>query len=811
MSYTWIAFYEQLADKLVAWRDRQPELLALLAELKAQGLPMVSLKDKVGKRSLPLDEIDPFTIFASFNRNVRTDNRQSILARMKEYFGVATAVPVDFDGIPVADNMQSWFFPYKKDRATDDVGSLWTLFAQAVHAGHRGIDAATFDRCLNIKSVSRGKLTMGLFWIRPREFLPLDKRTRSHLAQHGVAVPTSLGWSRYGALIEAVQETFGSDYPAISHAAYLGEEPASAERRYWAGGHQFGDESQLRRFKDTRRWEIGWSKDATTKGARGAWGRIGSISRGDLFAIKGYGGRNHLRIHLVGRVVSVDAENGRLSFELVDQPLFRGKAPGPPGDGTWFETLVEVTNRNALAAIFGGGTSRIPKSAPEIPLNLILFGPPGTGKTWTVLREIRPLFELDDGASLELGPDVAGLTWFQVVALALHDLGPSGVPEIQEHPLVLAKYAERGVRAKLGPVLWGTLQGHSVEDSQTVKYARRHGLLLFDRMEDGRWHLPHGLPEELLTLLPDRGGVEPLAEEASNLFFVTFHPSFTYEDFVEGLRPESDEEDDTVVRYPMRAGIFKQACERAVQLAGFSAGLDAFCRLRQEERRSLLADAPPVAVFIDEISRGNVARILGELITLLEPDKRLGGDNEIIVALPGSRRLFGVPSNLWVVGTMNTADRSVVALDTALRRRFSFRECPPQPALLYGVEVDGIDLGEMLDAINSRVERLRDMDHLIGHAFFMAMKEDPDQRTLHRLRGIFKESIIPLLQEYFYDDLGRIGLVLGPKFVQCSASGADVFAKGFAHDQRDDLADRSTWRLSDIDSLDAEAFRSIYE
>ena len=343
-----------------------------------------------------------------------------------------------------------------------------------------------------------------------------------------------------------------------------------------------------------------------------------------------------------------------------------------------------------------------------------------------------------------------------------------------------------------------------------MKYARRHGLLVFDRMEDGRWHLPHGLPEELQSLLPDKGGAEPASDDASNQFFVTFHPSFTYEDFVEGLRPESDEEDDTIVRYPMRAGIFKQACERAVQLAGFSAGLDAFCRLPLDERKGLLADAPPVAVFIDEISRGNVARILGELITLLEPDKRLGSDNEIIVALPGSRRLFGVPSNLWVVGTMNTADRSVVALDTALRRRFSFRECPPRPDLLYGVEVEEIDLGEMLAAINRRVERLRDRDHLIGHAFFMAMKEVPSCRTLAELRAVFRESIIPLLQEYFYDDLGRVGLVLGPSFVEQNATGADVFAKGFSHDLRDDLADRTTWSLKDTATLDAEAFRSIY-
>ncbi|MCB9664685.1 MAG: ATP-binding protein, partial [Alphaproteobacteria bacterium] len=419
MSFTWIPIYEQLADKLVGWRDRQGELVAFLRTLADKKLLVISLEDKGAKGAQPLAEIDPFTFFAVFNRGLRTENRQALMAEILRFLGLDPGVPTDFDGIPVVDLRRSWFFPYAKDRKPDDIPSLWDLFAQAVRGGPAGVDAATFDRCLSVKTVGLAKLTMGLFWVRPRAFLPVDSRTREYLENNRIEVPSTASWTDYQSLTERVRGSLGSDFAAISVAAYEGKEPAPEGQRYWAGGHQFGEESQLQRFKDTRRWEIGWPKDATTKGAKGAWERIGHIRPGDLFAIKGYGGRNHLRIHEVARVVAVDADTGKLTFEPIARELFRGKAPGPPGDGTWFETLVEVSNPDAVAAIFGAGTSTPRKATPDLPLNLILYGPPGTGKTWELLRHIRPRFDLDDAVPVRSMPDVAGLTWFQVVALAL--------------------------------------------------------------------------------------------------------------------------------------------------------------------------------------------------------------------------------------------------------------------------------------------------------------------------------------------------------------------------------------------------------
>ena len=161
---------------------------------------------------------------------------------------------------------------------------------------------------------------------------------------------------------------------------------------------------------------------------------------------------------------------------------------------------------------------------------------------------------------------------------------------------------------------------------------------------------------------------------------------------------------------------------------------------------------------IDEINRGNISKIFGELITLIEPSRRIGAEEETQVVLPYSQKLFGVPDNVYIIGTMNTADRSIAALDTALRRRFRFREMLPNTTLLKGICVDGIFIDEMLSRMNRRISVLYDREHTLGHAYFMPLKKSP---TLAALAEIFSNNVIPLLQEYFCDDYEKIRLVLG--------------------------------------------------
>ena len=210
--------------------------------------------------------------------------------------------------------------------------------------------------------------------------------------------------------------------------------------------------------------------------------------------------------------------------------------------------------------------------------------------------------------------------------------------------------------------------------------------------------------------------------------FVTFHQSYGYEEFIEGLRPKNTETGEVV--YEVRPGAFKSLCRRAQ---------------KEPDQR--------FAMLIDEINRGNISKIFGELITLIEPDKR-----GMEVTLPYSGEPFSVPANVDIIGTMNTADRSLALLDTALRRRFEFVPLLPDASTLAGLKVGDIDVPKMLERINERIEVLYDREHCIGHAYFMALKEDP---RLETLAEIFRKRILPLLEEYFFEDWHKIRLVLG--------------------------------------------------
>jgi 5-methylcytosine-specific restriction endonuclease McrBC GTP-binding regulatory subunit McrB len=297
-------------------------------------------------------------------------------------------------------------------------------------------------------------------------------------------------------------------------------------------------------------------------------------------------------------------------------------------------------------------------------------------------------------------------------------------------------------------------------------------------------------PGLLRTHGDDRGALQArfkaLADQG-RIEFVTFHQSFSYEDFVEGLRADTDA--DGGLRYHVAAGVFKRLCERAAGVRD------------------------PYVLVVDEINRGNVSRIFGELITLIETSKRQGRQEALEVTLPYSKARFGVPANVHLVATMNTADRSLSSLDVALRRRFVFREMPPQPKRLVGIEVAGVPVDTMLDTINKRIAALLDRDHCLGHAYFLPLREARGDR-LAALEAIFRRQVLPLLQEYFFEDWQHIRWVLNdhrkPAAYQFVVEEEDSLQALFG-DVLPTASAKPRWRLNGTAFGLAESYAGIIE
>jgi len=407
-------------------------------------------------------------------------------------------------------------------------------------------------------------------------------------------------------------------------------------------------------------------------------------------------------------------------------------------------------------------------------LNQILYGPPGTGKTHKLLNEYFNYFRITDKTINKEEYEaeiISKLNWWQIIALVLLD-GKAKVPDIKKHRYIKYKLQVSNTKS-LNQTVWGQLSCHTILDSKTVNYSKRVEPLFFDKSTDSTWEITPDkkeLIDDLVEIATKISNYKENKVTANNYKFITFHQSFSYEDFIEGIKPvmnDDSSEENSNVNYSIEKGIFYNCCNEASKLAGFLSLKDAIENYSQSERVARFKDAKPYGIFIDEINRGNISQIFGELITLIEDNKRLGA-SEIILELPYSKEKFGVPPNLHIIGTMNTADRSVEALDTALRRRFCFTELMPEPQLLDSITFSSFNLKEVLETINARIVVLLDRDHTIGHSYFMQL----NSHDTKGLKGVFENNIIPLLQEYFYHDYEKIALVLGEGFVSLPTDSA---------------------------------------
>ena len=522
-----------------------------------------------------------------------------------------------------------------------------------------------------------------------------------------------------------------------------------------------------------------------------------------------------------GQHLAVDWDGNFNEEDLTEQAL--------PGVGRYWDTVERVTEPRHLAALL----HLTPPAEPKVtfPLNQILYGPPGTGKTYHTRARAVGLIEglTEKAVNMQYSREqvlarfetyrdsgqVGFVTFHQ--AFSYEDFVEGIKPDLREEAGNLQYAIETGIFKTLAER--ALLAWQQARQPQTV--AQLPFQLVYDAyLADLQERIDAGQGRAtLLTVEKNSVYVSDIGKEGSIYIGHAQSPNPTrilakWQQAAYSLYAKAT---DIV---PMNKKMRKLGGPNAsLQWAIFN-DLKAF----QAKNESTLQGAavaqlspsnnshstPRFVLIIDEINRGNVANIFGELITLLEDDKRAGRPEALTVKLPYSKEDFTVPENLYLLGTMNTADRSVEALDTALRRRFSFTEMLPEPQVIReqvgdGGVVAGVDVALLLEVLNSRLEQLLDRDHCLGHALLLRVAD------LNGLRAAFQRNILPLLQEYFFGDSGKIGLVLGERFITTADKTATRYplAKFGGYDSSGPR-ERPLYRLTPPDTWDAAAFQSIY-
>lgn len=424
----------------------------------------------------------------------------------------------------------------------------------------------------------------------------------------------------------------------------------------------------------------------------------------------------------------------------------------------------------------------------KFPLNQILYGPPGTGKTYTTINRALSIIENTTESDLENenradlksryeryveNGQIVFTTFHQ--SLSYEDFIEGIKPEIEED--------KEGVRKVV----------YEVKDGIFKEICNKADLVLPSETNDSEFHFDDGWNDLIAEM--ERHNIDG---KDFVLDVLTKNKGFKVTEVTNNgnirLKPQGREGSEYTVSYKRMKALQKaipdvskvknidkefRAVIGGMNSTAYWAVLNFINNWLNNNNDKVNTNENdkgkvPHVLIIDEINRGNLSAIFGELITLVEESKRSGQDEALEITLPYSKQKFSVPSNLYIIGTMNTADRSVEALDTALRRRFSFIEMMPKPELLAEIEIEGINLKDVLGIINKRITTLLDSDHQIGHSYMINV------RDLNEVKIAFNDCIIPLLKEYFYHDEEKIALVLGEGFVQLEDTSDqlhDIFPK----------------------------------
>jgi hypothetical protein len=469
-------------------------------------------------------------------------------------------------------------------------------------------------------------------------------------------------------------------------------------------------------------------------------------------------------------------------YDLVDKPLLWQHIKDTDG----LQDLKignQGTNFSATRKQFNTLLNLIDKSNPamgkqiDLFINTILYGPPGTGKTYDLNKYKKDYFtdqDITQTSEEVLRESVQKYPYWEIIAAVLSTLDKYWpVAEILAHPIIQAKISKQTKTPQ--NTIWRILLSYSDQESSKMNEKYRGPIELFNKNEKSEWaiieskkpEISNIIDAELLEMATNPGRPPRQSATAKTRYkFITFHQKYSYEDFIEGIKPllPKAEMGDPIgdLQFELKKGIFYQSCLKALELVGYET-FEACFEDTSDNRKTKFEKAKSnpsqqFALFIDEINRANISAVFGELITLLEDDKRMGSENELWVELPYSNEKFCVPANLYVIGTMNTADRSIALLDIALRRRFEFKA-------LYPLYMEGEWWAPLLEDLNQAIYNWKkNPDFFIGHAFFI------NKSASEKLK-ILNTKIIPLLYEYGQNNAETVKRILTDAKIQIKASG----------------------------------------
>lgn len=826
--FKWTLFYTEFATSLLKYAENRGELIKKIKEIYQKA----NMKLPTLEKDNNIIDIDPFTVFALFNKGISNANRIAILTQIKELFDISAEVPTEFDGIPVVNSMSAAFYCFLDEREPDDIDNLWALFKAAIEFADTGKSESDFIKAFDTVVAQKGvswNITMGLYWIRPQAFMNLDARNRKLLENNQSRFKPELDIVKllkkmvtadnYLLIMSRVKEvmTEYESFPEVSFDAWVvSNEDADAffgeKHEYWPSYAEYNPRLSKDKWKKYLLEAEVPNHPPLMKMLKGMIELGGEASCKQL--AKKFGGHPST---YVGRTINF----GRRVKEYFNLPPcmdgdqeryfpfpFYGKAVDDE-DGHSYVYKLRPQLLNALKEIDLSGFDPYFEEGEDevtnVSKNTILYGPPGTGKTYNTVMYAVAIIENKSVESIKAEPYSAvfgryntyknsGFIEFTTFHQSygyeefIEGIKPELDAAAEEQSDVkytiedglfkafcnrasvpVAKQEKRVLGLNKTPTIW-KVSLRSTGDNPTRTECLENG------------HIRIGLDDYGAEITEDTDFSKYGGKKILNAFIsgmkigdivfscyssttidaigvVTGDYEWCGKQYKDGLNRKRNvnwivkgiNEDIVDINGGSTMTLSTVYRLNRIALSDAMAIIEKYLPKSDEEKQNYV-------FIIDEINRGNISKIFGELITLIEPSKRLGQAEGMKAKLPYSQQLFGVPDNVYIIGTMNTADRSVAAIDTALRRRFRFEEMMPDTNVLNGISVEDISVPDMLSRMNKRIAVLYDREHTIGHAYFIPLRDNP---TVEQLSEIFKNAIVPLLQEYFYEDYEKIRLVLG--------------------------------------------------